>query len=172
MNKFFLSLTIVTGFSSILLSGCVPNNPAQATENEMPFERGTTWSVKWVPQKSSEKYQLEYTVVEVKKSTFSNNYYTIDIKSNRPEYAGISTDGFMSYNSAGAGTSYLSFVPSKNTTRTINCGFKDIKSNQITIKGVSYLMEKDSKEDINPIYYFSLYKGDYSEVGACSLEKL
>jgi hypothetical protein len=150
----------------------MPNNPAQATGNEMPFERGTTWSVKWVPQNSSEMHQLEYSIIKVKKSTFSNNYYTIDIKSNRLEYAGVSTDGFMSYNSAGVGTTYLFFLQSKGTTKTINCGFKDIKSNQINIKGVSYLMDKDSKEDINPIYYFSLYKGDYSNVGTCTLEKL
>jgi hypothetical protein len=171
MNKYFVRLAIAAGLLSVLLSGCVPNSAPPRTDSELPFERGTTWSMRWVPQNSSEKFQLEFTVVQASRKTNSNNYFEIAIKSNRPQYADVASDGAMNYNSAGAGTTYLFFLENKNTTKTINCGFKDIKRDQVSIKGVSYLKEVGIKEDVNPIYYFSLYKGDYSKVGTCTLDR-
>jgi hypothetical protein len=157
----------------VLLGGCVPNGTTQSTDNNIkPFVSGSSWLMKWTPQNSNEHFQLKFSIVKASRKSTSDVYYLLDTKSDRPEYSNVSSDGFISYNSGGAGTTYLFFLASQNTTKRINCGFKDIKKEQITVKGVSYLTEPNSNEDINPIYYFSLYKGDYSKVGECSLEKL
>ncbi len=171
MLKKLLNWVVLRFVFLLLLVACAPQSYVKKIYQPNPFELEAEWAISWRPKQNTTSSQTTFKIVKIEPDKQSNNYFMITLKSGRPDYANATSDGFLSYNAAGAGTSYLFLVEPKGSKESIWCGFKDIQWDQSFIKGVVYLKDEPSDVDINPIFYFSLYKGDMSKVGECTLEK-
>jgi hypothetical protein len=166
-NKWFL-LCI---FFAMIFVACAPQNRTPSTQTN-PFYAGDLWRL--TANRPEQTAKITFNLRVISSQPDGKGQFKAELKSDRSEFSAATTDASISGYPEN-GTTYFITPVQLNSSETMFCGFRNIKASDELLPGVVYFAkDKADIENVNPAFYFPLYKNDRSKypVGDCKIEKI